>query len=78
MSIYASFPGSLAGKESSCNAGNLSLIPGLGRFSWRREWLPTPVFWPGEFNGLNSPCGLKDSGILLKNSDILTHAIQHG
>ena len=25
------FPGSLAGKESACNAGDLGLIPGLGR-----------------------------------------------
>ena len=24
---------------------------------WRREWLPTPVFWPGEFHGLYSPWG---------------------
>ena len=20
-----------------------------GKISWRREWLPTPVSWPGEF-----------------------------
>ena len=26
-----SFPGSSSGKESICNAGNPSLIPGLGR-----------------------------------------------
>ena len=26
------FPGSLAGKESACSAGDPSLIPGLGRF----------------------------------------------
>ena len=26
------FPGTLAGKESVCNAGNLGSIPGLGRF----------------------------------------------
>ena len=25
------FPGSSAGKESACNAGDLGLIPGLGR-----------------------------------------------
>ena len=25
------FPGSSAGKESTCNAGDLGLIPGLGR-----------------------------------------------
>ena len=75
--IYASFPGNLAGKESTCNVGGLGLIPWLGRFPWRREGQPTPVFWPGEFNRLYSPWGHKDSGVF-KNSDILTHAIQHG
>ena len=39
------------GKESACNAGDLGLIPGSGRFSWRREWQPTSVFLPGEFHG---------------------------
>ena len=28
---YEGFPGSSAGKESACNAGDPSLIPGLGR-----------------------------------------------
>ena len=27
---------------------------------WRRERLPTPVFWPGEFHGLYSPQGQKE------------------
>ena len=27
---------------------------------WRRERLPTPVFWPGEFHGLSSPRGRKE------------------
>ena len=35
-------------------------IPGLGRFPWRRERLPTPVFWPGEFHGLCCPQGHKE------------------
>ena len=30
---------------------------------WRREKLPIPVFWPGEFHGLYSPWGGKDSDI---------------
>ena len=77
------------GKESTCNAGDSSSIPGSGRSSgegigyplqyswaslvaqlvknqpamwetwagkipWRREQLPTPVFWPGEFHGMYS------------------------
>jgi len=28
---------------------------------WRRERLPTPVFWPREFHGLYSPWGHKES-----------------
>ena len=28
---------------------------------WRRERLPTPVFWPEEFHGLYSPRGCKES-----------------
>ena len=49
-----------ADKESPCNVGDLGLIPGLGRFPWRGEWLPIPVFWPGEFHGLYSPWGHKE------------------
>ena len=35
--------------------------PGVGKIPWRRERLPTPVFWPGEFHGLCSPSGRKES-----------------
>ena len=34
---------------------DLDWIPGLGKISWRRERLPTPLFWPGESHGLYSP-----------------------
>ena len=39
---------------------SLGSIPGLGSFPWKRERLPTPVFWPGEFHGLYSPWGHRD------------------
>ena len=29
----------------------------VGNIPWRRERLPTPVFWPGESQGLYSPWG---------------------
>ena len=35
---------------------------------WRRERLPTQVFWPGEFHGLYSPWGHKESDITEKLS----------
>ena len=44
-------------KNLPANAGNLrdlSLIPGSGRFPWKRKWQPTPVFLPGESHGLRS------------------------
>ena len=30
---------------------------------WRRESLPTPIFWPEEFYGLCSPWGNKESDL---------------
>ena len=51
------FPGGSDGKDSACNAGDPGSIPGLGRFPWRREWQPTPVFLPGESHGQRSLVG---------------------
>ena len=33
----------------------------VGKIPWRRERLPLPVFWPGEFHGLYSPWSHKES-----------------
>ena len=33
----------------------------VGKIPWRRERLPTPVFWPAEFHGLYSLWGRKAS-----------------
>ena len=32
----------------------------VGKIPWRRERLHAPVFWPGEFHGLQSPWGGKE------------------
>ena len=40
------FPCGSAGKESSCNVGDLGLIPGLGRSPGEGKDLPIPVFCP--------------------------------
>ena len=44
-------PGGPDDKESACNTRDLGLI------SWRREWLPTPVFLSGEFHGQRRMAG---------------------
>ena len=42
-------------KKSSCNAGDLGLIP--GKIPWRRAWQPAPVFLPGESHGWRNLAG---------------------
>ena len=44
-----SFPGGSDGKESAYSAGRSGFDPLVGKIPWRREWIPTPVFLPGEF-----------------------------
>ena len=51
------FPGNSDGEESACNVGDLDLILGWGRLPWRRKWLPSPVFLPGELHGQRSRVG---------------------
>ena len=62
-----SFPYGSAGKESTCSAGDLGFIPGLGRYPWRKERLPTSVIWPGEFHGLYIVHGVTKSQTRLSN-----------
>ena len=59
--VFLGFPGGSAGKESPCYVGDLGLIPGLGRSPGEGKGYPTPVFWPGEFHGLCSSWGHKES-----------------
>ena len=66
MYVLWGFSGSSAGKESTCNTGDPGSVPGLGRPAGERNWLPTPVFLPGEFHGQRrlggySPWGYKES-----------------
>ena len=41
--MYMGFPSGSDVKESTCNVGDLG-----SEDPWRREWLPTPISWPGE------------------------------
>ena len=56
LSSILGFPCGSPGKESTCNAGDLGSSPGW-EDPWRKERLPTPVFWSGEFHGLQSSRG---------------------
>ena len=59
------FPGSSDGKECP-QCARPGFNPWVGKITWRRERLPTPIFLPREFHGQRSladysPRGLKES-----------------
>ena len=49
MKIWV-FPGGASGKELACQCRRHGFNPWVGKIPRRREWLPTPVFLPGEFH----------------------------
>ena len=69
------FPGGSEGQESASGVRRPGLGPCVRKIPWRREWLPTPVFLPGEFHGQRnlvgySPWGGKESESLLYGSSL--------
>ena len=56
---------------SAGDARDWSVVPGLGRFPWRREWPPTSEFLPGKFHGQRSLVGYSPWGH--KESDMTEH-----
>ena len=52
-------------KNTPANAGDIrdvGLIPGLGRFPWRRKWQSTPVFLPEKSHGQSRLVGYSPEG----------------
>ena len=43
--VFLGFPGSSAGKESTCNVGDLGSIPGLGRSLGEGKGYPLQYSW---------------------------------
>ena len=67
------FPDSSAGKESAFNVGKPGFDPWVGKIPWRRERLPTPVFWPEEFHGVpKSRSWLSDFHFLIGKPFVLS------
>ena len=69
--------------------GRPGFDPWVGTIPWRGEWLPIPVFWPGEFHGQRSladysPQGREESDMTERLSlhftsgDVLRFILCHG
>jgi len=59
-------PGSSAGKESACNAGDPGSDSWVGKFPWIMDRLSTPVFlgFLGGSEGKESACSAGDLGLI--------------
>ena len=79
MTFIRGFPGGSYGKKNlSVDAGDTGSILRVGKIPWRKEWLPTPAFLPGEFHKqINlvgySPLGCKE----LDMTEKLTLSFSH-
>ena len=60
---YRGLPSRLSGKEPTCPCRRPEFHPWIRKIPWRRKWLPTPVFLPGEFHGQRSLVGYGPSGL---------------
>ena len=58
--IPPSFQSGSDGKESACSAGKPGFTPWVRKMPW--EWLPAPVFLPGEFQEQRSLVGYSPWG----------------
>ena len=62
IALVHHFPDGSDGKESACNSGDLGFSPWVGKIHCGREWLPTPLFLPGEFHGQRTLAGYSPWG----------------
>jgi len=67
-SSFIWLPRCLSSKESTCWYRRRRFNPWVGKIPWRREWLPIPVFLPGESHGQRSLVGYSSWG--RKESDM--------
>ena len=57
---FKGFPGGASGKEPACQCRRCKRLrsdPWVGNIPWKRKWLPTPLFLPGNFHGQRSLVG---------------------
>ena len=67
------FPGSSAGKESACSAGDPGSVPESGRSPGEKDRLPTPAFmgFPGGSGGKESACNVGDLNIFMCSFSVI-------
>ena len=72
------FPGGTDGKKIYLQRGRPEFDPWVRKVPWRRGWLPTPVFLPGESQGQKSLAGYSPWGHkVMDTTERHTHTHTH-
>ena len=78
--VMVGLPRWLSGKESTCQCRTHRFDPWVGKIPWRRKWLLTPIFLPGEPHGQRSLAGYspwsRKSQTRLANKSQLVYALE--
>ena len=71
MCVCTWLPRRLSDKESACQCRRHGFHPWVRKIPWKKEWLPTPVYLPGEFHEQRSLVGYSPRGC--KELDTIEH-----
>ena len=69
--LHQGFPGGSAGKESACNARDLSSVPGLGRSPGERKGYPL------QYSGLENSTDCIVRGVAKSQIPLVTNTFSH-
>ena len=70
------FPSGAGGKEPTCQCRRCKRLvfdPWVGKIPRRRQWYPTPVFFPGKFHGQRSLMGYSPWGCRVEHRWVNEH-----
>ena len=75
------FPAASVVKNLPANAGDMGLIPGSGRFPWRKKWQPAPVCLLGKPMDRGAWCGRQPPRLQrvghTQHLSTHTHSVKH-
>ena len=72
LGSYIGLPRWCSGKETACQFRRLQFDPWVWKIPWRWEWLPTPVFLPGETHVQRRLAGYTVHGVAKSRRDWAT------
>ena len=75
--FFSGLPWYTSGGEPAYQCRRLRFHPWVGKIPWRREWQPTPVFFPEKSHGQGSPVGYSSRGHKRVGHELVNEQLQN-